>query len=286
MTLIKVNFITTDTGLYRRCSEAVMIAPTPAHGQCLLQGLWDFVRAGQEEILLSYYLPACSAFITHVLLCVPFFIMDLLLCVSPQIRSWRIAPDSAPVPSARCWMECLGRLALRYLTVVLPATVLLKCALKTPVLPERAPSCYQLWVEVLACFLLFDALFFAWHFSMHRFPWLYRHVHREHHKNKALIALAAQDASGAELLSLLFLALISTWLVGCHPLSEALFHLLNSWLAIEDHCGYNLPWGLHRLFPSFGLGGAPFHQLHHTKLSGNYAPYFTHWDLLFRTYRE
>ncbi|KAJ0067606.1 hypothetical protein NL108_008764 [Boleophthalmus pectinirostris] len=254
------------------------------HQYCLLQGLWDFVRSGQEEILLSPYLPAFSAFITHVLLCVPFFIMDLLSCVCPLIRSWRI--DTGSVPSVRCWMECLGRLTVRYLTVVLPVTALLQCALKTPVLPERAPSCYRFCVEVLACFLLFDALFFVWHLSMHRIPWLFRKVHQEHHKNKALIALSAQDANGWELLSLLLLALISSWWVGCHPLSEALFHFLNSWLAIEDHCGYDLPWGLHRLLPSLGLGGAPFHQLHHTKHKWNYAPYFTHWDLLFGTYKQ
>lgn len=253
-----------------------------AHGHCLLQGPWDIVRAGQEEVLLSPYLPACCAFLTHVLMCAPFFILDMLSCVSSRIRSWRIAPDS---PSARLWLDCLRRLAVRYLTVVLPVTALLQCVLRSPVLPEQAPSLYRLFVEVLACFLLFDALFFIWHFSMHRFPRLYRAVHQQHHKSQATFALAAQDASGWELLSLLVLALVSAWAVGCHPLSEALFHLLNSWLAVEDHCGYDLPWGLHRLLPSFGLGGAPFHQLHHTKHSGNYAPYFTHWDKLFGTYR-
>lgn len=97
-------------------------------------------------------------------------------------------------------------------------------------------------------------------------------------------ALAAQDASSVELLSLLLLALASARLVGCHPLSEAVFHLFNSWLAVEDHCGYDLPWALHRLLPF--LGGAPYHQAHHSLYGVNYAPYFTHWDQLFGTYRS
>lgn len=278
--MITGHFSNLSYGVYLNVAAMNASLP-PHHGQCLLQGLWDFVRAGQEEVLLSPYLPACCAFLTHVLFCVPFFLLDLLSCISSRVRSWRIED----VPSARQWLECLGRLAHRYVTVILPATALLQFTLRSPVLPERAPSLYGLCVEVLACFLLFDTLFFIWHFSMHRFPWLYRTVHQQHHKNQAPLALAAQDASGWELLSLLVLALVSAWIVGCHPLSEALFHLLNSWLAVEDHCGYNLPWGLHRLFPSFGLGGAPFHQLHHTKHSGNYAPYFMHWDLLFGTYR-
>lgn len=276
---ISRGFFNLSHGFY---PDAVMSASASAHGPCLLQGLWDFVRAGQEDVLLSPYLPACYAFLTHVLLCAPFFILDLLSRVVPRVRSWRIAP----VSSARRWLECLGGLALRYLTVVLPATALLQYGLGSPALPERAPSLYRLCVEVLGCFLLFDALFFVWHLNMHRFPWLYQTVHQQHHKNQAMLALAAQDASGLELLSLLVLALVSARAVGCHPLSEALFHFLNSWLAVEDHCGYDLPWGLHRLLPGLGLGGAPFHQLHHTKHSGNYAPYFTHWDRLCGTYRS
>lgn len=104
-----------------------------------------------------------------------------------------------------------------------------------------------------------------------------------HHEHHTPFALAAQDCSSAELLSLLLLALSSAWMVGCHPLSEALFHLINTWLAVEDHCGYNLPWALHRLLPC--LGGAPHHHAHHSVQTINYAPLFTHWDHLFGTCR-
>lgn len=115
-----------------------------------------------------------------------------------------------------------------------------------------------------------------------RTPWLYRNIHQFHHQHRKPFALSAQDASAAELLSLLLLAMASAWLVGCHPLSEAVFHLINTWLAVEDHCGYNLPWALHRILPF--MGGAPYHQDHHVFFRGNYAPYFTHWDRLFGTY--
>ncbi|KAM9360166.1 cholesterol 25-hydroxylase [Symphorus nematophorus] len=248
----------------------------------VLQGLWEYVRAEQEEILLSPYLPASYAFLTHVLLCAPFLALDALACVCHRVRLWRIAAGSGPPPSLRRWCDCFWRVLYRYLTCVLPATALFQC-LRSPVLPELAPSCWQLFVEVVACFLLFDMLFFIWHVSMHRVPWLYRHIHQLHHQHHTPFALAAQDTSSAELLSLLLLALSSAWLVGCHPLSEAFFHLINSWLAVEDHCGYDLPWALHRLLPCYG--GAPFHQVHHSLHSGNYAPYFTHWDHLFGTYR-
>ncbi|XP_049907530.1 cholesterol 25-hydroxylase-like protein [Epinephelus moara] len=248
----------------------------------ILQGLWESVRPEQKEILLSPYLPASYAFLTHVLLCAPFLALDALGSVCQRVRSWRITAGSGPPPSLRRWFDCFWRVLYRYLTTVLPATALFHL-LRSPVLPELAPSCWQLFVEVFACLLLFDTLFFIWHFVMHRVPWLYRSTHQLHHQHHVPFALAAQDSSSLELLSLLLLALSSAWVVGCHPLSEAFFHLINSWLAVEDHCGYDLPWALHRLLPC--LGGAPCHQAHHSLHNVNYAPYFTHWDLLFGTYR-
>lgn len=247
----------------------------------LFQGLWDYVRAGQEEILRSPFLPAFCAFLTHVLLCAPFFALDALGSVCHRVRSWRIPSGRGRPPSVRRWLDCFWRVSGKYLSTVLPVTALFQ-TLRSQTLPELAPTCWELFVEVLACFLLFDTLFFVWHFYMHRIPWLYRNIHQFHHQHKVPFALAAQDASSLELLSLLLLALISSWVVGCHPLSEVLFHLLNSWLAVEDHCGYNLPFALHRLLPC--LGGAPYHQAHHSLHSGNYAPYFTHWDRLCGTY--
>ncbi|XP_031697650.1 cholesterol 25-hydroxylase-like protein [Anarrhichthys ocellatus] len=255
------------------------------HGEAhapILQGLWESVRSGQEDILLSPYLPASYAFLTHVLLCAPFLALDALGSVCRRVRSWRIAAESGPPPSLRRWFDCFWRLLYRYLTAVLPATALFH-TLRSPALPQLAPSCWQLFVEIFSCLLLFDTLFFIWHVSMHRVTWLYRNAHQLHHQHHTPFALAAQDSGSLELLSLLLLALSSAWAVGCHPLSEAVFHLVNSWLAVEDHCGYELPWALHRLLPC--LGGAPYHQVHHTLHSVNYAPYFIHWDVLFGTYR-
>ncbi|KAM3610335.1 uncharacterized protein V6R79_002456 [Siganus canaliculatus] len=247
--------------------------------QFVLQVMWDYLRAEQQQI--PPYLPASYAFLTHVLLCAPFLALDSLASVSQRVRLWRIAAGSGPPPCLQRWMDCFWRVLCRYLVVVLPVTVLVQVA-RSPVLPVLAPSCWQLFVEVFACFLLFDTTFFIWHFSMHRSPGLYRRVHQLHHQHRVPFALAAQDSSSLELLSLTLLALSSAWAVGCHPLSEAFFHLINSWLAVEDHCGYDLPWALHRLLPC--LGGAPFHQAHHSLHRVNYAPYFTHWDHLFGTY--
>ncbi|XP_061673495.1 cholesterol 25-hydroxylase [Syngnathoides biaculeatus] len=260
-----------------------MSAPfTPRGTPCgpLLQNLWDYVRNEHDGVLLSPYLPAICALLTHVAFCAPFLVLDLF-GASEWLRAWRISAEEPP-PPLRAWLGCLWKIAVQYLTVVLPVTALLQKPRGHVRLPESSPTIWQLFVDVFACLLLFDTLFFFWHLCLHRFPWLYRNIHQQHHQHQAPFALQAQDASTSELLSLLLLARFSAWFVNCHPLTEILFHILNTWLAVEDHSGYNLPWALHRLLPF--LGGAPHHHTHHSRHNVNFAPYFTHWDHLFGTY--
>lgn len=134
------------------------------HGEVFLQQMWDYMRA--KEVLQSPFLPASYAFLTHVLLCLPYLLLDTLGDFSPQVRQWRISAGPAR-PTLRQWVSCFGRVLRAYLTAVLPLTALLQ-VLRSPVLPEHAPSCWQLVVEVSVCLLLFDAFFFAWHFCMHK----------------------------------------------------------------------------------------------------------------------
>ncbi|CAM9641518.1 unnamed protein product [Hapterophycus canaliculatus] len=51
--------------------------------------------------------------------------------------------------------------------------------------------------------------------------------------------------------------------LGCHPLSRAIYDVVVIGLITELHAGYNFLWQLHNLVP-FGLfGGAPRHERHH-----------------------
>lgn len=143
----------------------VMNASLAAHGETLLQPMWDYLR--KEEVLQSPYLPASYAFLTHVLLCLPYLALDALGGVSPQVQLWRISAGTGPPPTMCQWFFCCGRVLRNYLTSVLPLTALLQ-VLRSPVLPVRAPSCCQLLLEVCVCLLLFDTFFFAWHLCLHK----------------------------------------------------------------------------------------------------------------------
>ncbi|MBN3300191.1 CH25H protein, partial [Amia calva] len=203
------------------------------------------------------------------------------------MNCYRIAGGDPQVPvgdTLQLWGRCLLRIACCHLTVIAPVTALLQCV-RSPSLPPEAPRCARALAEVALCLLLFDSVYFAWHVVIHRVPWLYQRVHSTHHQNRDTFALAAQDSSPWELLSLQTIALTCAALLDCHPLSEMAFHMINIWMSVEDHCGHDLPWATHRLLPFHLLGGSPFHQTHHHHFRYNYAPYFTHWDRLCGTYR-
>lgn len=101
-----------------------------------------------------------------------------------------------------------------------------------------------------------------------------------HHTYTSTSALTAEYSGAWETLSLGLFAAANPTLLGCHPLTELTFFMLNIWLSVEDHSGYNLPWATHHLLPLSLYGGTRHHNLHHLNAKCNYAPYFTHWDRL------
>ncbi|XP_027024523.1 cholesterol 25-hydroxylase-like protein [Tachysurus fulvidraco] len=251
----------------------------------LLQNIWDGIRE-RSCVRTAPLLGACVAFSFHVLLSALFLGIDVLGPRVPWITRYRI--HGKPV-SLRVWFCCLARISWKYALCVLPLSACMGYAEtrfgfaqhERLVTATAAPSLFVACTECFSCLLVFDTFFFVVHYTVHRNPWLFRIFHQSHHVNTHPFALMALDSSVVELVSQQVLAVWSTVVVGCHPVSEILFHLLNIWLSVEDHCGYDFPWALHRILPCFG--GAPFHQAHHQRVTGNYAPYFTHWDLIFGT---
>ncbi|XP_062874355.1 cholesterol 25-hydroxylase-like protein [Trichomycterus rosablanca] len=246
----------------------------------VLQPVWTWMfehRRLRSVPLWSAFL----AFSAHLVFSVPFLVLDLLSPRARWIQRYRL--HAKPVSLSR-WFRCLARIGCKYAAVVFPASACLHHARMRFVLLETqraVPSLLVACLESFSCLLVFDTLFFVVHYTVHRYPWLYQMFHSSHHTNRETFALAAQDSSISELVGQQILASCCPLLVGCHPVSEVLFYILNIWLAAEDHCGYDFPWATHRLLPWFG--GAPFHQAHHQHFNKNYAPYFKHWDLIFGT---
>uniref|UniRef100_A0ACB8F8U3 Uncharacterized protein n=1 Tax=Sphaerodactylus townsendi TaxID=933632 RepID=A0ACB8F8U3_9SAUR len=228
----------------------------------LLQAPWDWLRA-REPWLRSPFFPTVFNFLTYMAFCSPFLALDLLHPRLPALKKYKIQPQASP--SAAALLACLTRSLYDHLVCIFPATVA-HWYWRPVSLPDGAPELPRLLLDVVVGLLLFDFCNFLWHLLHHRVPWLYKTFHKAHHKHISTFALSTQDSSVWELLWLGLFAAGIPVLLGFHPMTEMAFFMINSWLSVEDHSGYDLPWSTHRLVP-FGLyGGAVHHDLHHLKM--------------------
>ncbi|XP_075468999.1 cholesterol 25-hydroxylase-like protein [Ascaphus truei] len=246
----------------------------------ILQPIWDYVRS-QEQWIKSPFYPVIFSFTVYVAFCLPFLILDFLTPHIPALKKYQVQPQTDP--TMQMVMTCLAHTVYSHLVFVFPMSV--AYWYWRPVhLPLVAPQLHRLLLDVIACLLLFDFEYYIWHVLHHKVPWLYKTFHKFHHQYTSTFALATQYSSAWEMLCLGFFAAVSPMILGSHPMTEMAFFIFNIYLSVEDHSGYDFPWSTHRLIP-FGLCGGPgHHDLHHQKFISNYAPYFTHWDKLFRTH--
>ncbi|XP_035469710.1 cholesterol 25-hydroxylase-like protein [Scophthalmus maximus] len=242
----------------------------------LLQPLWTVVLE-HASILRSPVFPALFSLSAYLCCCAPYLLLELLSRRWAPLRRYKLQPQSRV--SWASVRSCLVLTLSNHVLFILPLTVL-HWYLRPVHLPAEAPPLLQLLTQVFGCLLLFDLQSFTWHLLHHRVPWLYRNFHKVHHTFTSTSALTTEFSGAWEMLSLGLFAAATPALLGCHPLTELSFFLLNIWLSVEDHCGYDLPWATHRLVPLGLYGGARHHDLHHLKSNVNYAPYFTHWDRL------
>ncbi|KAI7802725.1 cholesterol 25-hydroxylase-like protein 1, partial [Triplophysa rosa] len=249
-----------------------------------LQPMWDYLRINHSGMLRSPLFPVILTVASYFVLCLPFLACDIMGEKWPAIYWYKIQPGKMPTPAML--LHCSGVTLYNHLLLVLPAAAA-QWMWRPPIpLPEQAPTLLELAVGVVGNLLLFDFQYFVWHLLHHRVPWLYRTFHKVHHKNTATFALTTEYSGAWETLSLGFFAAVNPMLLGAHPMTEMLFHILNMWLSVEDHCGYDFPWSTSRLIP-FGIYGGPSkHDVHHRKPNTNFAPHFSHWDKLFGTHAD
>lgn len=138
------------------------------------------------------------------------------------------------------------------------------------------------WKEFLLHFLVFiaveDTIFYWTHRLLHESKWLYRNIHKQHHRFKTNVGIASEWANPVEsLLGNTLPTLIGPYLMKSHP------YTMFSWIAyrvletINAHSGYNLKWVPFNWFPAV-LGGADRHDFHHSHNVGAYGSQTKFWD--------
>ena len=148
----------------------------------------------------------------------------------------------------------------------------------TRALPTSPPTVGQIVFHLIGAFIIYDALFFIVHFACHKNMFLYKHIHAKHHDHEILTSRVSNRMTVSERIGLVLCANESLKLMGSHPLTRLAFvPILLYWL-MENHLGYDLPWGLDKIVPLGLIGGSKRHYQHHINGQRHYEPFFTYID--------
>ena len=120
----------------------------------------------------------------------------------------------------------------------------------------EAPTAWGLLLQVAALLVVYDALFFVGHWTMHRLPWLYKHVHALHHDQAGLLhacinhmhalttcmapVTRAYDTlrlSYPEQLIDVACSVVAVNLLRAHPLARVIYNVVIVYLLVELHSG-------------------------------------------------
>ncbi|KAL4237002.1 hypothetical protein ACF0H5_005386 [Mactra antiquata] len=154
----------------------------------------------------------------------------------------------------------------------------------TRALPVIPPSTIGIVFQLFASFILYDALFFVIHLTLHKNIYLYKYVHRHHHDHEHVHCHVTNQLTITERITLILSANFALKVFNSHPLTRAIFVPIFIGILVDNHTGYDLPFGMHRMLP-FGLvGGSVKHFQHHMNGKRNYQPIFTYLDKLLEWY--
>ncbi len=145
------------------------------------------------------------------------------------------------------------------------------------------PAVSRLLLEFFAIVLMHDAYFYWAHRAMHT-RWLFRRVHRVHHKSRTPTPWAAYAFAAPEAILEAAILPLSTLLFPMHELTVLLFVTHMIVRNVIGHAGIEL-------FPSWWLQTpvlrrittTTHHDLHHSQGGYNFGLYFTWWDRWMKT---
>eukprot|EP00117_Sycon_ciliatum_P003581 scpid60289/ scgid8319/ Cholesterol 25-hydroxylase; Cholesterol 25-monooxygenase len=148
-------------------------------------------------------------------------------------------------------------------------------------LPESAPSVGTLVYESVVGLLLYDAIFFVIHYTLHNVPFLYRSVHRHHHDQRIMTTYETDHLHPVERFLLVITGNESMRLVQAHPLSRNVFNVWLIFLLFNNHCGLDFPLSLEKIIPFKLMYGPADHEVHHMSDGrSHYQPFFRYLDSL------
>lgn len=139
-----------------------------------------------------------------------------------------------------------------------------------------APSFLTVCGQVLGGLFLYDFFFWFGHLAMHRAPRrLYKALHGKHHQNPEVRASDTVRLTVVEEVVDVVCSIAALRLLQAHPLSRMIYNIVITFMLVELHCGYNMPWSPQNLLPAV-FAGSKRHHAHH-RTGGQYYGKFFKW---------
>jgi Delta7-sterol 5-desaturase len=144
------------------------------------------------------------------------------------------------------------------------------------------PAKYGVWYLPVSAILLFfaiDAGLYYSHRALHG-RWLFRHVHRWHHRYTAPIVFTTTAVHPVEFLTFELFLILPAFIIPAHVGVYVAVIAYTYFIGMVDHCGIRFPWKL----PLHTNNR--FHDDHHVYFHCNYAHHTTLLDKLHGTVRR
>ena len=138
-----------------------------------------------------------------------------------------------------------------------------------------------LMFEVLFVLLIDDFYFYFLHRGMHENKYIYKTIHKIHHRANVPIPIEYIYVHPLEWMSGIPGPFLGMVFIGGISFESYLFYLvIRNLHEIHIHSGIKTSI-LHRIIPFYGAN--EHHDTHHAVRDGNYASTFIFWDMLFKT---
>ena len=141
-----------------------------------------------------------------------------------------------------------------------------------------APALPTIAFQIFTGLFLYDFFFYFGHLLLHKLPQrLYSSLHGKHHVNREVRAADTVRLTVPEEIFDVVCSISALRLLRAHPLSRSLYNIIITFLLVELHCGYDMPWSPQNIFPAIFAGSRRHHE-HHRSGRRYYQKFFRYLD--------
>lgn len=194
-------------------------------------------------------------------------------------ESLPMVEQNAPLPKMNRWYASWYWETFVYLAPLWAiATYTNIFAPRRRALAWAAPTFLTVAGQILGGLFLYDFFFFFGHVLVHKLhPRIYRMTHGKHHINAEVRASDTVRLTVPEEIIDVVCSITALRLLRAHPLSRALYDMIITFLLVELHCGYDMPWSPQNLLPQV-FAGSRRHHLHHKNGNQYFQKFFKYFD--------